>query len=158
MQSFEQEDGLKLAAKNYQIAAGAFQYIKDNALTATRQDCTFDLYPDSLNLLSALMLAQAQEVFYIKAVKGLLNLPSALIQFKNFFFFKDKMKDLTVSKIAAQCSDFYAEALKSIQVDFLKDMQKVKSNIHDLKNFKCFLSIYSNGCKQLLVNKHYFMH
>lgn len=52
------------------------------------------------------MLAQAQEVFYLKAVK-------------------DKMKDQTISKLAAQCSDFYAEAMKSIQVDFLKDVQKV---------------------------------
>ena len=88
------------------LAAGAFQYVKDNVLTATRQDCTCDLYPDSLNLLSALMLAQAQEVFYLKAVR-------------------DKMKDGTISKLAAQCSDFYADAMKSIQVDFLKDIQKV---------------------------------
>jgi programmed cell death 6-interacting protein len=52
------------------------------------------------------MLAQAQEVFYLKAVR-------------------DKMKDGTISKLAAQCSDFYADAMKSIQVDFLKDIQKV---------------------------------
>lgn len=105
-QQLDTEDGLKTAAKYYQLAAGAFSFIRDNALTATRSDCTSDLYPDTLGVLISIMLAQAQEVFYHKSVK-------------------DKMKDLTVSKIVAQCSDYYADAMKSIQSDSLKDMQKV---------------------------------
>ena len=35
------------------------------------------------------------------------------------------MKDSIISKLAAQCSDFYADAMKSIQHESLKDLQKV---------------------------------
>ena len=105
-QQLDNEDGLKTAAKYYQLAAGAFSFIRDNALTATRSDCTSDLYPDTLSVLISIMLAQAQEVFYNKAVK-------------------DRMKDLTVSKIAAQCSDYYADAMKAVQNEALKDLKHV---------------------------------
>lgn len=105
-QQLDTEEGLKTAAKLYQQAAGAFAYIRDNSLTATRNDCTFDLYPETLTVLSSIMLAQAQEIFYQKSIK-------------------DKMRDLIVSKLAAQCSDYYADAMKSIQSDQLKDLQKV---------------------------------
>ena len=104
-QPLDSEEGLRTAAKLYQIAAGAFAYIRDNSLTATRNDCTFDLYPDTLSLLSCIMLAQAQEIFYLKSIK-------------------DKMRELIVSKLAAQCSDYYADAMKSIQNESLKDLQK----------------------------------
>jgi len=105
-QQLDNEDGLKTAAKYYQLAAGTFSFIRDNALTATRSDCTSDLYPDTLSVLISIMLAQAQEVFYNKAVK-------------------DRMKDLTVSKIAAQCSDYYADAMKAVQSEALKDLKHV---------------------------------
>lgn len=105
-QQLDTEDGLKSAAKYFQLAASCYSFIRDNALTATRSDCTSDLYPDTLSVLISIMLAQAQEVFYQKAVK-------------------DKMKDLTISKIAAQCSDYYADAMKAIQNDSLKDMQRM---------------------------------
>lgn len=104
-QSLDTEEGLKTAAKLYQQAAGAFAYIRDNSLTATRNDCTFDLYPETLSVLSAIMLAQAQEIFYMKSIK-------------------DKMRDFIVSKLAAQCSDYYADAMKAIQNDQLKEIQK----------------------------------
>lgn len=104
-QVYDQEDGLKTAAKYYNLAAGAFTYIRDNALTATRNDCTTDLYPETLTVLINTMLAQAQEIFYQKAVK-------------------DKMKESIISKLAAQCADFYSEAMKSIQSDNLRDLQK----------------------------------
>ena len=76
----DQEDGLKTAAKLYQQAAGCFSYIRDNSLTATRSDCTSDFYPEALSLFISIMLAQAQEIFYIKSVK-------------------DKFKDATIAKI-----------------------------------------------------------
>lgn len=104
-QALDTEEGLKTAAKLYQLAAGAFAYIRDNSLTATRNDCTFDLYPETLSVLSAVMLAQAQEIFYMKSIK-------------------DKMRDFIVSKLAAQCSDYYADAMKAIQNDQLKEIQK----------------------------------
>lgn len=99
------EDGLKTAAKLYQQAAGCFSYIRDNSLTATRSDCTLDFYPDALSLLIAIMLAQAQEIFYIKSVDN-------------------KFKDATIAKLVKQTSDYYADAMKAIQTDFLKDLQK----------------------------------
>lgn len=110
-QPLDTEEGLKQAAKLYQQAAGAFAFIRENSLTATRNDCTFDLYPETLGLLSAIMLAQAQEVFYLKSIK-------------------DKMRDFIVSKLAAQCSDYYADAMKVIQAnEQLKDLQKTWLNL-----------------------------
>ena len=105
-QQLDQEDGLKTAAKLYQLAAGAFAYVRDNSLTSTRNDCTSDFYPETLTVLMSVMLAQAQEIFYMKAVR-------------------DKMKDLTISKLAAQCSDFYADAMKSVQNENVKELQKM---------------------------------
>lgn len=99
------EEGLKTAAKLYQQAAGCFSYIRDNSLTATRSDCTLDFYPDALSLLISIMLAQAQEIFYIKAVDN-------------------KFKDGTIAKLVKQTSDYYAEAMKAVQVESLKDLQK----------------------------------
>jgi programmed cell death 6-interacting protein len=105
-QQLDQEENLKLAAKYYQLAAGAFTYIRDNSLTTTRNDCTSDMFPETLSFLIAVMLAQAQEVFYAKALK-------------------DNMKQNIISKLSAQCSDLYADAMKLLQNDLLKDLQKV---------------------------------
>lgn len=139
-QQLDTEESLKLAAKYYQLATGAFSFIRDNALTATRSDCTSDLYPDTLGVLISIMLAQAQEVFYYKAVK-------------------DKMKDLTVSKIAAQCSDYYAEAMKAIQSDALKDLQKVLEffNIKIVKPFSNIIILLRCGFRIYLANRLYIM-
>ena len=112
-QMLDQEDGLKTAAKLYQLAAGAFSFVRDNSLTTTRNDCTSDLYPETLSVLIAVMLAQAQEVFYMKAIK-------------------DKMRDLVISKLAAQCSDLYADAMKAVQNEQLKDLQRVSQQQLDL--------------------------
>lgn len=105
MQQLDQEDGLKTAAKLYQLAAGAFTFCRDSSLTTTRNDCTSDLFPETLTVLISIMLAQAQEIFYLKSIK-------------------DKMKESIISKLAAQCSDFYADAMNSVQKDSLKDLQK----------------------------------
>ena len=106
VQQYDQDDGLKTAIKLYQTAAGAFSYIRDNSLTTTRSDCTTDFYHETLSLLISIMLAQSQEVFYHKAVK-------------------DRMKENTISKIAAHASDLYADAMKQVQHESLKDLQKV---------------------------------
>jgi len=106
VQQVDEEDGLKTAAKYYQLAAGAFQHIRDSSLTTTRNDCTSDLDPETLSALSSVMLAQAQEIFYHKSVK-------------------DKMKDSVIAKIAAQCSDNYSSAMSIQNVDALKDAAKV---------------------------------
>jgi programmed cell death 6-interacting protein len=104
-QQFDTDDGLKTAMKLYQLAASAFSFIRDNSLTTTRSDCTTDFYHETLTCLISMMLAHAQEVFYHKAVN-------------------DKLKESTVSKLAMQCSDFYADALKNLQHEDLRDLQK----------------------------------
>lgn len=52
----------------FQQAAGIFGHLKDTSLSVCSQDPTPDLAPDTLNALSALMVAQAQEAVYRKAV------------------------------------------------------------------------------------------
>lgn len=65
-QSFDSDDGLKLATKLFQQAAGIFTHLKSAAPAAISAEPTPDLSPDTLNALAALMLAQAQECFVIK--------------------------------------------------------------------------------------------
>jgi programmed cell death 6-interacting protein len=89
----------------YQLAAGSFSFIRDSALTTTRADCTSDFYHETLTCLISIMLAHAQECFYHKAVN-------------------DKKSEGINSKLAMQCSDFYADALKNLQHENLKELQK----------------------------------
>ena len=66
VQNQESDEGLKLAAKLLQSAAGIFAYLKANVMGALQQEPTMDLNPDTLAALSALMLAEAQEIFVVK--------------------------------------------------------------------------------------------
>lgn len=102
-QSFENDEGLKLAAKLFQQAAGIFAHLKSTIMLSIQQDPTPDLNPDTLGALSALMLAQAQETFVQKAIH-------------------DNMKDQIVAKLASQCEELYGEALKILQRDNLKQL------------------------------------
>lgn len=54
-----------------QFASGAFQHIKDTVLSALNQEPTVDISPDTVGTLSLIMLAQAQEVFFLKATRGI---------------------------------------------------------------------------------------
>lgn len=69
-QSLESDEGLKTAAKLFQQAAGIFAHLKANVMVAIHQEPTPDLNPETLNALSSLMLAQAQEIFARKAIQG----------------------------------------------------------------------------------------
>ncbi|KAJ8979592.1 hypothetical protein NQ317_019480 [Molorchus minor] len=69
-QSIESDDGLKLAAKLLQQAAGIFSHLKSTVMLAIQQDPTPDLNPDALGALAQLMLAQAQQLFVHKAIHG----------------------------------------------------------------------------------------
>nr|CAD7255905.1 unnamed protein product [Timema shepardi] len=70
-QSIESDEGLKLAAKLLQQSAGIFNHLKGNVMLAIQQEPTPDLNPETLGALSALMLAQAQEIFVQKAIHGI---------------------------------------------------------------------------------------
>lgn len=88
-------------------------------MLSIQHDPTPDLNPDTLGALSALMLAQAQEIFVHKAIHGAFLL--FLLQDYNLFFV-DNMKDSIVAKLANGCEDLYSECLKIFQRENLKNM------------------------------------
>ncbi|XP_008116545.1 programmed cell death 6-interacting protein isoform X1 [Anolis carolinensis] len=95
-QNLDSDEGLKAAAKHYQFASGAFQHIKDTVLSSLNREPTVDIAPDTVGTLSLIMLAQAQEVFFLKATR-------------------DKMKDAIIAKLGNQAADYYGDAFKQCQ-------------------------------------------
>ena len=53
-----------------QASSGTFQMIKDKVFSVLHQVPTADLSIESLSALMAIMLAQAQEAFCLKAIQG----------------------------------------------------------------------------------------
>ncbi|XP_045768012.1 programmed cell death 6-interacting protein [Maniola jurtina] len=102
-QPLDTEDSLKLAAKLFQQAAGIFSYMKGNIMMAVHQETTPDLNPDTLNALSQLMLAQAQEVIAYKCIR-------------------DEMKDSMVAKVCSQCEELFMDAMRSMQKDAQRNL------------------------------------
>lgn len=102
-QNLTSDDGLKTAAKLFQLSSGIFAHLHPIVLSSVQADPTPDLHPDTLSALSALMLAQGQDCFARKAMN-------------------DKMKPAIVAKLSYQCSEFYAEALKLLQLETLKSL------------------------------------
>lgn len=70
-------------------------------MLAIQQEPTPDMSPETLGALSALMLAQAQEIFVHKAIH-------------------DAMKDVIIAKLAAQVEELYSEALKLFQKEIFR--------------------------------------
>ncbi|KAM4538739.1 programmed cell death 6-interacting protein isoform 2-T2 [Odontesthes bonariensis] len=95
-QNVDNDECLKAAAKYYQLASGAFSHIKDTVLSALNREPTMDICPETVGTLSLIMLAQAQEVFFLKATS-------------------DRMKDAVIAKLANQAADFYGDAFKQCQ-------------------------------------------
>ncbi|OQO02425.1 hypothetical protein B0A48_11952 [Cryoendolithus antarcticus] len=84
-------DGLKSAAANFCSAAGVIAYLKTDIIPELRSSPPEDMDHLTLESLEHLMLAQAQECFWQKAVK-------------------DGLKDQSIAKLAAKVSDLYSEA------------------------------------------------
>ncbi|XP_063160172.1 programmed cell death 6-interacting protein isoform X2 [Candoia aspera] len=95
-QNLDSDEGMKAAAKYYQFASGSFQHIKDTVLSSLNREPTVDISPDTVGTLSLIMLAQGQEVFFLKATR-------------------DKMKDAIIAKLANQAADYYGDAFKQCQ-------------------------------------------
>ncbi|XP_061903280.1 programmed cell death 6-interacting protein isoform X1 [Entelurus aequoreus] len=95
-QNLDNDEGLKIAAKYYQLASGAFGHIKDTVLSALNREPTMDIAPETVGTLSTIMLAQAQEVFFLKAITG-------------------RMKDGVIAKLSNQAADYYGDAFKQCQ-------------------------------------------
>lgn len=83
--------GLKVACNYFCAAAGVLKYLKDNVLPELRSTPPEDMDAVTLECVEQLMLAQAQECFWLKAVV-------------------DGHKDSLVAKLAAKVSDFYDAA------------------------------------------------
>ena len=84
-------EGLKSACNYFCQAAGVIKYLKTDIVPDLRSTPPDDMDEMTLESLEQLMLAQAQECFWSKAVK-------------------DSMKDAIISKLAAKVSDFYDQA------------------------------------------------
>ncbi|VDK38966.1 unnamed protein product [Taenia asiatica] len=100
-QNTNDDSGLKVAAKSFQIAAGMFEYVKVLLPTFYAQSPTWDMSAEALAGYSSIMLAQAQECVFIKAEH-------------------DDMKPSVVSKLANQASLLYNEALTGISLASLR--------------------------------------
>uniref|UniRef100_A0A7E4W7L0 BRO1 domain-containing protein n=1 Tax=Panagrellus redivivus TaxID=6233 RepID=A0A7E4W7L0_PANRE len=95
------DDGLRSAAGLFQKAAGVFAHLKDTVLSLIQQEPTSDLMPETLAVLSALMLAQAQECVFHKASK-------------------DSMKPTAIVKVANMGASLYAEVHMLMGRDVVK--------------------------------------
>ncbi|QIW97461.1 hypothetical protein AMS68_002979 [Peltaster fructicola] len=84
-------DGLKSAANNFCAAAGTVRYLRETITPELTTNLPEDLDAVTLQSLECLMLAQAQECFWLKAVK-------------------DGLKDALIAKLAARVSDLYSDA------------------------------------------------
>lgn len=84
-------EGLKAAASNFCYAAGVLSYLKTDIIPELRSSPPEDMDTLTLESVEALMLAQAQECFWQKAVK-------------------DGLKDASIAKLAAKVSDLYSDA------------------------------------------------
>lgn len=70
-------------------------------MMAIQQEPTPDISPETLGALSALMLAQAQEIFLHKVIH-------------------DSMKDGIIARLAAQAEELYADTLKLFQKEIFR--------------------------------------
>ena len=86
-----------------QQAARILESLKGAASAICRRVPTLDLQTETLAALSSLMLAQAQEMYVLKAVN-------------------ERVKDGVVAKLAAQCRHLYAEASKLMQREPLRSL------------------------------------
>uniref|UniRef100_A0A1L8DJF9 Putative programmed cell death protein n=1 Tax=Nyssomyia neivai TaxID=330878 RepID=A0A1L8DJF9_9DIPT len=102
-QSLDSDEGLKMATKLYQQSAGIFTHLKAAVPAAIPQEPTPDLYQEVLTILTNLMVAQAQEIFIVKAIR-------------------DKMKDQIIAKLCCQCEEFYAECLRGLQKESVRNL------------------------------------
>ncbi|KAF2399193.1 BRO1-domain-containing protein [Trichodelitschia bisporula] len=85
------QDGLKAAANYFCLSAGVVHHLTVTVIPELRSSPPEDMDIMTLESLERLLLAQAQECFWQKAVK-------------------DNLKDLSISKLAAKVSDLYSEA------------------------------------------------
>lgn len=83
-------DGATQACKIFQEAAGMFAHVKEHEASKSDNPRPVDLTPECLTMMEKLMLAQAQECVYHKALM-------------------DKKSSVTLAKLARQAGNMYSE-------------------------------------------------
>lgn len=110
-----------------QLAAGIFSNLKNNIMLVIQQEPTPDMSPETLEALSLLMLAQAQEIFTHKAIF-------------------DKMKDSVIAKLAAQTEELYSESSKIFQKEIFRAFwDKDWIPMVCIEEYKTFTSTCNSG-------------
>lgn len=103
-QDLHSEDSMKKAVRLYQQAAGIYAAISVPVSTSsTEQKPTPDLSPQSAAALSALTLAQAQEIVLRKAVI-------------------DNKKNVVIAKLAQKTGELYQKCLELMQEESVKSL------------------------------------
>ncbi|EFA77580.1 ALG-2 interacting protein X [Heterostelium album PN500] len=124
-------DGIKKACQSFQAAAGVFNHLREYISLHSECCVSPDFTADSLDLLSTLMIAQAQECVYEKAVA-------------------DNLSDSIQSKLAIQVSDYYdavyqlsnSNALKSVVDRYWSSVCYTKVFIYRaIANYKCAIGL-----------------
>jgi programmed cell death 6-interacting protein len=87
------DDVYKMAANYFSLAAGTIKHLQTDVIPTLNVTPPSDMDPYCLQSLENLMLAQAQEFVWQKAVK-------------------DGLKDMSIAKIAAKISDLFASAVE----------------------------------------------
>ncbi|XP_013102733.1 programmed cell death 6-interacting protein [Stomoxys calcitrans] len=103
VQPMDSDEGLKLSIKLFQQSAGIFQHLKAAVPAAVPSEPTPDLNQDTLAVLQALMISQAQEVFVMKAIK-------------------DNLKENIIAKLCCQCEEFYSDVLRAMQKESVRSL------------------------------------
>lgn len=84
-------EGLRIASNYFCLSAGVISYLRVDVISFLNSLVPEDMDEMSLENIERILLAQAQECFWQKAVK-------------------DKLKNISIAKLAAMASDYYAQA------------------------------------------------
>ncbi|QDZ22773.1 programmed cell death 6-interacting protein [Chloropicon primus] len=115
--------GLVAACKKFQEAAGVFSFIKENVSMRTDAPHPLDISPDSAKMLEQLMLAQAQECVYEKAMC-------------------EKKSEGVCARLGKQCVVFYSEVVSIIAGSALNNHME-KSWLNHLRSKVLYFSAES---------------
>ena len=99
------DDGVKVACKFFQEAAGVFAFVKDHISIKVDSPKPVDLSLEASKMLEHIMLAQAQECFHEKALR-------------------DGKSAAILAKLAKHAGDLYAEAYRTAASSLISDSLK----------------------------------
>jgi len=107
-------EGLKVACKKFQEAAGVFAYMKEHVSMRTDAPHPLDISPDAAKMLEQLMLAQAQECVYEKAMnEGKSEGVSARLGKQCFLFYTEVVSIINGSPLSSYMDKSWTNHLKS---------------------------------------------